>query len=47
MEVVSYCTIMDFRWKLFRIALSWKRLELDFKSDFAFNGRIFGFFVRK
>ena len=39
--------VSGFRWKFSRIALRWKRLQSDSKSDLAFNGLIFGFFVRE
>ena len=36
--------VSGFRLKFSRIALWWKRLQLDSRSDLAFNGLILGFF---
>ena len=39
--------VSGFRLKFSRIALWWKRLQLDSRSDLATNGWILGFFVEK
>ena len=39
--------VSGFRLKFSRIALSWKRLQLDSRSDLTTNGLILGFFVGK
>ena len=45
---ISFCSCVSrFRLKFSRIALWWKRLQLDSRSDIATNGSISGFFVQK
>ena len=39
--------VSGFRLKFSRIALRWKRLQLDSRSDLATNGSILGFLVQK